>query len=150
MRWLIIYFGIIKFLIRVSIRKISWWYRHWIKWSIRNRRSLKKEGFWKPWVTWNGYLIDGHKPFEICILVRGKALVGSINIRPAKSVQLGDRHQMIVLQLSCTVRPCGQKPGQGTVRSVLICVCIRLGSSREETAWCVFRDTRSNSRSKSV
>ena len=31
-------------------------------------------------------------------------------------------------------RPCGQNPGQGTVRSVLICVCILLGSSREETA----------------
>ena len=30
--------------------------------------------------------------------------------------------------------PCGQNPGQGTVRSVLICVCILLGSSREETA----------------
>ena len=32
------------------------------------------------------------------------------------------------------LRPCGQNPGQGTVRSVLICVCILLGSSREETA----------------
>ena len=31
-------------------------------------------------------------------------------------------------------RPCGHNPGQGTVRSVLICVCILLGSSREETA----------------
>ena len=31
-------------------------------------------------------------------------------------------------------RPCGQNPGQGTVRSVLIFVCIRSGSSREETA----------------
>ena len=30
--------------------------------------------------------------------------------------------------------PCGQNPGQGIVRSVLICVCILLGSSREETA----------------
>lgn len=33
-----------------------------------------------------------------------------------------------------SVRPCGHNPGQGTVRSVLICVCILLGSSREETA----------------
>ena len=31
-------------------------------------------------------------------------------------------------------RPCGQNPGQGTVRSVLIFVCIRSSSSREETA----------------
>ena len=30
--------------------------------------------------------------------------------------------------------PCGQNPGQGAVRSVLICVCILSGSSREETA----------------
>ncbi len=30
--------------------------------------------------------------------------------------------------------PCGHNPGQGAVRSVLICVCILLGSSREETA----------------
>lgn len=30
------------------------------------------------------------------LLVRGKAIVGSINIRPTKNVQLGDRHQMII------------------------------------------------------
>ena len=49
----------------------------------------------------------------------------------AKSVPNGMRNH---LRKRMDVQACGQNPGQGTVRSVQICVCILLGSSREETA----------------
>lgn len=40
----------------------------------------------------------------------------------------------LIFAFETTVRSCGHNPGQGTVRSALIFVCIRLGSSREKTA----------------
>lgn len=56
----------------------------------------------------------------------------------SKFITIDDEKKWALIREIATVdrykRPCGQNPGQGTVRSVLICVCILLGSSREETA----------------